>query len=569
MRKMKVKSPEKETATTASEEDQESSLRGVPSAGTGGARAQGRGLGGTGEGRGCAGGGPARAGLTGCGGRRGSRGLRQGARGGSGDPGTTVPPLRGQDGWGAQEGTLPAACVGGDGAQSPQTQGGSGTRWRGGCFGSGSRAPLAPGFAPRRVRRQQPPWRRRPEAGRCCGGRGAGPQRRSRAGPCPVLPMELRGETPRGRVCWRCASAAGSPQPRSHPHRQLCPAPSRLQAPLGEPQPQLLPPSPPPAPEPRPPGTGMGTLPLPAGHRTLQAPAPPKPGTHRPAPACAMAAGPRGAAGSAVAAVVAVAPLPVPTRPPPAAATLQFCPEPARTTGAIVAGGSRKATALPAEPASPGTRTQPRSAQRGTLPAGHQGWDGCPALTPSPAQPNPPPHPKPPSGATVPPQAAERGAEPLQDAHGTRAAPTRGPRRIAPSPAPRPDRAAPPLPPALGLPTALPAPACPWERHLKGTEGQGQGPAAALAGASTARLLPGTGRPGSRHGGEQMHRPRVLWHSPGHAKLFSGKGAQEPSSKAGGCKAEPGRSRGWRSPSFQLVSMVNTLCTANVTIFPG
>lgn len=36
MRKMKVKSPEKETATTASEEDQESSLRGVPSAGTGG-----------------------------------------------------------------------------------------------------------------------------------------------------------------------------------------------------------------------------------------------------------------------------------------------------------------------------------------------------------------------------------------------------------------------------------------------------------------------------------------------------------------------------------------------------
>lgn len=43
MRKMKVKSPEKETATTASEEDQESSLRGVPSAGTGGAWAQGRG----------------------------------------------------------------------------------------------------------------------------------------------------------------------------------------------------------------------------------------------------------------------------------------------------------------------------------------------------------------------------------------------------------------------------------------------------------------------------------------------------------------------------------------------
>lgn len=37
MRKMKVKSPEKETATTASEEDQESSLRGVLSAGGEGA----------------------------------------------------------------------------------------------------------------------------------------------------------------------------------------------------------------------------------------------------------------------------------------------------------------------------------------------------------------------------------------------------------------------------------------------------------------------------------------------------------------------------------------------------
>lgn len=33
MRKMKVKSPEKETATTTREEDQESSLKGVPSVG--------------------------------------------------------------------------------------------------------------------------------------------------------------------------------------------------------------------------------------------------------------------------------------------------------------------------------------------------------------------------------------------------------------------------------------------------------------------------------------------------------------------------------------------------------
>lgn len=52
MRKMKVKSPEKETATTASEEDQESSLRGVPSAGTGGGDA------GSGDGPGGPGGGP-------------------------------------------------------------------------------------------------------------------------------------------------------------------------------------------------------------------------------------------------------------------------------------------------------------------------------------------------------------------------------------------------------------------------------------------------------------------------------------------------------------------------------
>lgn len=60
MRKMKVKSPEKETATTASEEDQESSLRGVPSAGTGGgARGQEMDQGGQ-EG------GPARRGGCGC-----------------------------------------------------------------------------------------------------------------------------------------------------------------------------------------------------------------------------------------------------------------------------------------------------------------------------------------------------------------------------------------------------------------------------------------------------------------------------------------------------------------------
>lgn len=518
-------------------------------------------------------GGPARAGLTGCGGTSGLTGASAGGTGGKRGSRHHCAPFAWPGRVGSPGGDPAGSLHGGGRGTVPADTGWQWHPVEGGLLwlrvpsppgpsvcppvGTVAAAPMEAASRGRTLLRLREPR-----------GREAGPQHRSRAGPCPVLPMELGGETPRGRVCWRCASAAGSPQPCSHPHRQLCPAPSRLQAPLGKPQPQLLPPSPPPAPEPRPPGTGMGTLPLPAGHRTLQAPAHPKPGTHRPAPACAIAVGPHGAAGSAVAAVVAVAPLPVPTRPPPppAAATLLFCPEPARTTGAIVAGGSRKATVLPAEPASPGTHAQ-RPAWR--PPRRTSGMGRVPCPKPQPHSAEPPPHPKPPSSATVPPQAAKRGAEPLQDAHGTHAAPTRGPRRIAPSPAPHPDRAAPPLPPALGLQTALPAPACPWERHLKGTEGQGQGPAAALAGAGTARLLPGTGHPGSRHGGEQMHRPHVLWHSPGHAKLFPGKGAQEPSSKARGCKAEPGRSGGWRSPSFQLVSMVNTLCTANVTIFPG
>lgn len=49
----------------------------------------------------------------------------------------------------------------------------------------------------------------------------------------------------------------------------------------------------------------------------------------------------------------------------------------------------------------------------------------------------------------------------------------------------------------------------------------------------------------------------------------AGAAAPEPSSEAQRCAAEPGRSRGWHSRCLQPVSMVNTLCTANVTIFLG
>lgn len=48
--------------------------------------------------------------------------------------------------------------------------------------------------------------------------------------------------------------------------------------------------------------------------------------------------------------------------------------------------------------------------------------------------------------------------------------------------------------------------------------------------------------------------------------------AEEPQShllRLSDAQPKPGRSRGWHSLCFQLVSMVNTLCTANVTIFLG
>lgn len=117
MRKMKVKSPEKETATTASEEDQESSLRGVPSAGTGGVWAQGGGhQGGMWLCPGV---------LLGVGhGMQGHiRGLRR-EQPGRGESQHCCAPFAGssvgQDGWGAQEGpqsrgrTPPAAGMDGD-----------------------------------------------------------------------------------------------------------------------------------------------------------------------------------------------------------------------------------------------------------------------------------------------------------------------------------------------------------------------------------------------------------------------------------------------------------------------
>lgn len=114
MRKMKVKSPEKETATTASEEDQESSLRGVPSVGTqrGQGRAPGRGqavppcLGGT---------------------HQSSRGLWQGALGGSGSPSVCLcAPLGGEP---RRDPQSPGRTSLGS-ARSPWMQGDNDTPWR-------------------------------------------------------------------------------------------------------------------------------------------------------------------------------------------------------------------------------------------------------------------------------------------------------------------------------------------------------------------------------------------------------------------------------------------------------
>lgn len=81
MRKMKVKSPEKETATTASEEDQESSLRGVPSVGTRGDQGWGH-WGGV---RLC-------QGVMGCGGTSGLTGALAGSSQWEQGPSVCVPP---------------------------------------------------------------------------------------------------------------------------------------------------------------------------------------------------------------------------------------------------------------------------------------------------------------------------------------------------------------------------------------------------------------------------------------------------------------------------------------------
>lgn len=281
---------------------------------------------------------------------------------------------RSQDGWGAQEGpqsrrrTLPAASGGGGrGAESPQMQGGNDTPWRGAVLAGAPRYP-----------RPAEPWPPALPSGRygccACGSRDDGklvPSAWAEPAPAPSRPRSSEMRSPRDPPALReppGPAPADTDSPGPAPRRPACKYRCETAAPA---------PSPTTAPEPGPPGIGMGLLLLlPAGHRTLQAPAHPKSGTRRPAPACAMAACPLVVAGSTVAAGDQ---LPVPARPlpPAAAATLLFCPEPAQTTGAIVVGGSRKATVLPAEPASPGTHMQPHGARHDALPTGHRGWDRC------------------------------------------------------------------------------------------------------------------------------------------------------------------------------------------------
>lgn len=205
----------------------------------------------------------------------------------------------------------------------------------------------------------------------------------AQAEPSPALshPWSSEMRSPKGRVCRRPASAAGSPQPSTE-QTQLLLTPTALPLPQTVPRASTAGQTAAPVPEPR---TGSRPQAMGMGTRLL------RPGTS--SPRSSLRRVPLGRQGPRWWRVAIAAQLPVPARPlpPAAAATLLFCPEPARTTGAIVVGGSRKTTVLPAEPASPGTRTQPRGAQHGAFPAGHRG-----ALTHGPAQPYPPgPNPRP------------------------------------------------------------------------------------------------------------------------------------------------------------------------------
>lgn len=99
--------------------------------------------------------------------------------------------------------------------------------------------------------------------------------------------------------------------------------------------------------------------------------------------------------------------------------------------------------------------------------------------------------------------------------------------------------------------TALPPHRVPLGRHLKGRRVLGMAP---LAPHGHSRAAP---------------CPRSV----AGPELVSGSVlAEEPQShllRLGDAQPKPGRSRGWHSLCFQPVSMVNTLCTANVTIFLG
>lgn len=99
--------------------------------------------------------------------------------------------------------------------------------------------------------------------------------------------------------------------------------------------------------------------------------------------------------------------------------------------------------------------------------------------------------------------------------------------------------------------TALPPHRVPLGRHLKGRRVLGMAP---LAPHGHSRAAP---------------CPRSV----ADPELVSGSVlAEEPQShllRLGDAQPKPGRSRGWHSLCFQPVSMVNTLCTANVTIFLG
>lgn len=275
---------------------------------------------------------------------------------------------------------------------------------------------------------------------------------RAQAEPAPALshPWSSEMRSSKGRVCRRPASAARSPQPGTE-QTQLLPTPTALPLPQTVPRASTAGQTAAPVPEPRtgsrPQATGMGTRLLRPGTASLQAPA-------HPTPACAVS--PRGGrdhGGGGGGRGPAARPCQAPAASCSCHITIlpRACPNNRGDCGGRKpeGHGAASGTGLAGDPhAAP--RCPARCLPHGTL--------GCPNPRPRSAI---TPRPKPPSSAAVPPQATERGAEPLGDAHGASAAPAHGPRRIDPSPAPCPDHAVPLLPPTPGLNAVLPAPVCP------------------------------------------------------------------------------------------------------------